>query len=143
MAGNLSPSVLVVDDDPDDQMLLLEAFKASGLQCNLEFSVGGPEALARLRQPPTGQPLIVLLDMNMPGMDGLEFLSRRTREPALRRIPVIALTTSWDETLVNKAYDLGANAFLVKPMRFAELVELVRSFSSFWLVTAELPSAAG
>jgi CheY-like chemotaxis protein len=134
-----SPVVLVVDDDPDDQLLVMEAFQTAGLDCRLEFATGGREALARIRQALPGQSLVVLLDMNMPNMDGLAFLHARAQDAQARRTPVIALTTSWDEALVDHAHDLGVNAFLVKPMRFADLVDQVRTFHAFWLVAAELP----
>ena len=128
--------VLVVEDDPDDVFFLQAAFKDAGAP-SPEVARDGEEALARLSASPA--PSLVLLDLKLPKLSGLEVLERRTADPALRSIPVVVLTSSNTAEDRERAYALGANAYLVKPIGAAEQREMVRSTLAFWKDLNKVP----
>lgn len=139
-------TILVADDDPDDRMLIEDAFVESRLRNDLRFVKDGIELLDYLRHqgpyedPATSpRPGIILLDLNMPRMDGREALAHIKADPNLKQIPIIVLTTSKAEEDILRTYDTGVNSFITKPVTFEGLVDLVRVLTSYWVQIVELP----
>lgn len=140
-------SVLVADDDLEDRMLLEGAFEENHLANPLHFVEDGEELLDYLLgqnayAPPQNPPLpgIILLDLNMPKMDGREALRAIKSNPDLRQIPVVVMTTSKAEEDILKTYDLGVNSFITKPVSFEGLVDVIKTLGTYWLRIVELPS---
>jgi CheY-like chemotaxis protein len=135
--------VLLVEDDPGDVLMTQEAFKDYKIANNLAVVTNGEDAIAYLRKEgafadaPT--PDLVLLDLNLPRRDGREVLREVKGDPALRRIPVVVLTTSDAEEDVLASYDLHANAFVRKPVDFEQFVAAVRAIDDFYLAVVRLP----
>jgi len=138
--------ILVAEDDPDDRLLIKEALQEARLANRVEFVEDGIELMDRLRN--NGQyagdekpflPGLILLDLNMPRMDGREALAEIKSDPALRRIPVIALTTSTAEEDIVRSYDSGVSAFISKPVTFDGLVDVMRTVTEYWLQIVSLP----
>lgn len=141
-------TILMADDDADDRLLASEALAESGTRGALLFVEDGEELLDYLRRrgrwsPPAEAPRpgLILLDLNMPRKDGRQALREIKADPALRRIPVVVLTTSAAESDVAGSYDLGANSFVTKPLSFDGLVRAMRSLASYWADTVRLPPA--
>jgi CheY-like chemotaxis protein len=146
---NIKPVwVLAAEDDPDDRLLVREAFVEANLDCNLDFVEDGNALLDYLLQRgayagKTGaRPRLILLDLNMPGKDGREALAELKAHPELRRIPVVVMTTSKSEDDIVQSYELGGNSFVVKPLTFDGLVEVVEMLGKYWLELVELPPEA-
>lgn len=138
--------ILLADDDPDDRMLTRKALKRSRLANEVHAVVDGEELLAYLRregpysEPDAApRPGLILLDLNMPRMDGREALVEIKSDPALRRIPVVVLTTSDAEQDILESYDLGVNAFVTKPVTFDRLAQAIQVLGSFWFEIVKLP----
>lgn len=135
--------ILLVEDNPGDVRLTREAFNAGQIDTTLHVVTDGVEALEFLRQhgdyTDAPEPDVVLLDLNLPRKDGDEVLAEIRDDPALKRIPVIVLTSSSAEEDVRKSYELQANAFLTKPVDPAKFVEVLESFEQFWISTARFP----
>ena len=132
--------VLIADDDPEDQMLIEDAFEESRLPNALGFVEDGEELMDYLFRrnnysDPSSSPRpgLILLDLNMPRKDGREALKEIKADPDLRKIPVVVMTTSSDEQDIACTYDLGANAFVTKPVTFEGLVEVVKELGRYWL----------
>lgn len=142
-AGNMELDILIVEDNPGDVRLMAEILKEGASRFRLSTCPDGVEALRYLRrQEPYGNastPALILLDLNLPRMDGMEFLSIVKADERLRRIPVIVLTTSGSEQDVVRAYDLHASCYLVKPASLEEFVEVIRLMENFWFRTVRLP----
>ncbi len=140
-------SVLVADDDEDDCLNTKEAFDRTPLANDVHFVSDGVELLAFLshrgKYAEAPRPGVILLDLNMPRMDGREALREIKGDPRLRSIPVVVLTTSKEEEDVLRSYELGANSFIAKPVAFDALVRLVGELESYWFKLVELPSTAG
>jgi CheY-like chemotaxis protein len=142
-----SITVLLADDDEDDRELISEALMSSGFAIQTRFVEDGQELLDYLRiqrtaadsDPAAPWPSLILLDLNMPRMDGREALAEMKADPTLRRIPVVVLTTSDDREEVTTAYDLGANAFITKPVTYAGLLEVMETVAKHWSEVVELP----
>ncbi len=139
-------TVLYADDDPEDRMLVKEAWEESRLANELHFVEDGEELLDYLHRRGNyaglaDQPLpgMILLDLNMPRMDGREALQHLKADPRLRLIPTVVLTTSKAEEDIFRAYDLGVNSFIVKPVTFQSLVDLTLAFGRYWFEIVELP----
>jgi CheY-like chemotaxis protein len=141
------PLVLVAEDDADDRELILDAFQTAQPAVSLEFVLDGQELLDYLkrgRDDPSSStqphhPAIILMDLKMPRKNGHEALAELKRDPVLRPIPVIVLTTSRDEDDVRTSYDLGASSFITKPMTNTELGDTMDTLAEYWLRTVELP----
>ena len=131
-----NPTILVADDDADDQAILAEAFQEAGVPCNLHFVNDGDEIVDALEKTRTA---LLLLDINMPRMNGLTALKALREDDAHRNLPVIVMTTSWSEHDIQRSYENGANSFIIKPVVYQELVETVRSLYGYWFSTCELP----
>ena len=138
--------ILMADDDPDDRMLAREAMEENKVANQMVFVENGEELLDYLYQrgaysaANAPRPGLILLDLNMPRMDGREALRHIKSDPALRRIPVVILTTSKAEEDIVRSYDLGVNSFITKPVTFDELVKVTREISNYWFGIVELPS---
>lgn len=137
--------ILLVEDNPGDARLAVEALKDSKVHNSLYHAKDGVEAMAFLRreepysEAPT--PDLVLLDLNMPRMDGREVLAQIKDDPALRAVPVVILTTSAAERDLVRTYDLHANAYVVKPLDLDRFIEVVQAIESFWFTIVKLPQA--
>jgi len=140
-------AILVADDDPDDRQMTKEALEENYLLNDLRFVVDGEELLHYLRREgkyadpqASPRPGLILLDLNMPRMDGREALKKIKSDPTLRRIPVIVLTTSKTEEDILRSYNLGVNCFITKPVSFKDLIEVTRSIGQYWFEIVELPT---
>ncbi len=140
-----SISILIADDDADDRMMAKEALEECRLANPIDFVEDGIELLAYLRGqgPYAGsaarKPGFIILDLNMPKMDGREALREIKADPALRRIPVVVMTTSQAEEDIYRTYDLGVNSFVTKPVTFDGLVAVMRTMGAYWIEIVELP----
>lgn len=138
-------TILMADDDPDDRMLMKKAMDHTRTKHRIQFVENGSDLLDFLRNQGAYQdeknqkPALILLDLNMPKMDGREALRLLKSDPELKRIPVIILTTSKAQKDIFETYDLGANSFICKPVRFQELVDIVVEIENYWLETVLLP----
>lgn len=139
-------SILVADDDLDDRMLIKEAFEEHNTINRVDFVEDGEQLLAYLRREGayahlSGRPYpgLVLLDLNMPKRDGREVLAEMKADAALRRIPVVVLTTSKADEDIICTYGLGVSSFITKPVTFEGLVEITRMLTRYWLEMVELP----
>lgn len=137
-------SILVAEDDADDRVLLSDAFTESGVEVSIEFVADGVELMARLAERDLAAdevlPDLVLLDLNMPRMDGREALRAIRDSERLRHLPAIILTTSNAELDIRLSYQLGANSYVTKPRRFEELITVLRSLERYWMDIVQLPS---
>jgi len=135
--------ILHVEDNPDDVMLMNLAFNRAGIAARLHVVNDGDEAIAALGSGSLngGPPVCVLLDVKLPRVSGLEVLAWIRNQPNLRRLPVILLTSSSQTSDINRAYDLGANSFLVKPPDLDSLTKLVKTVAHYWVQTNVRPVA--
>jgi CheY-like chemotaxis protein len=140
----------MADDDADDRMLTRDALAEARLANDLRFVEDGEELLDYLRrrgrfsEPDCcPRPGLILLDLNMPRMDGREALAAIKSDPSLRRIPVVVLTTSKAEEDIYRSYDLGVNSFITKPVTFEGLVSVMRALGQYWFEIVELPNGGG
>ena len=131
-------SVLLVEDDPGDVVLIEEAFEHNKVRNSLKIVGDGVEAMDYLRSG-AERPDLVLLDLNLPRKDGREVLAEIKSDPELRSIPVVVLTTSKAEEDILRSYDLHANAYVTKPVDFAEFENVVVQIEQFYGQTAQLP----
>ena len=142
--ADLKP-ILLVEDSPKDLELTLAALAKCQLANEIVVARDGAEALDYLflrgdyRNRFPGNPAVVLLDLKLPKVDGLEVLEKLKREPATRNTPVVMLTSSREEQDVVRSYELGVNAFVVKPVGFQEFFEAVRDLGIFWAILNEPP----
>jgi len=136
--------VLLVEDNPGDVRLTREALKAGKVWSSLHVVADGVEALAFVRQQGVytnaPRPDIILLDLNLPKIDGREVLSNLKADENLKRIPVVILTTSQAEEDILKAYNLNANCYITKPVDFDQFLKVVRVIEEFWLTIVKLPA---
>jgi CheY-like chemotaxis protein len=135
-------SILVADDDHEDRQLIQDALKESRLLNPLHF-VGDGEALLKTLHDAKELPGLILLDLNMPKMDGREALKEIKSNPRLKRIPVVILTTSGAEEDVYRTYNLGVNSFITKPVKFSSLVEVLTEVAHYWFEIVKLPASGG
>jgi two-component system, chemotaxis family, response regulator Rcp1 len=138
--------ILLVEDSPGDVRLTQEAFREANGTVRLHVACDGVEALAFLRKTGTHsaapRPDLILLDLNLPRMDGREVLTLIKEDEELRTIPIIILTTSEAEIDIVKSYQLKANCYLSKPVELEAFYGLVKKINEFWLTTAKLPGSA-
>lgn len=139
------PRILLVEDSAQDAELALNALTAHDLANEVVHVRDGAEALDYLHRQgafagrPAGEPVVVLLDLKMPKVDGLEVLRQMKSDSHLKLIPVVVMTSSREEGDVLRSYELGVNAYVVKPVRFQEFVEAVKQVGAFWSVINEPP----
>ncbi|WP_337886274.1 response regulator [Fischerella thermalis] len=139
-------TILMADDDEDDCMLVREALAESRLTIELRMVRDGEELMDYLYRHGryadaniSPRPGLILLDLNMPKKDGREALREIKNDPELRTIPVVVLTTSKAEEDIYRTYNLGANSFIIKPVTFAALVEVMKTIGKYWFEIVELP----
>lgn len=134
--------ILLVDDSPSDRMLTQMAFERSRVVNDLLMAEDGDSALALLREM-NNLPSLILLDLNMPGMDGHEFLEVVKHDPNLRSVPVVILTSSLNEDDVARSYDNQCAGYIRKPVSLDSLIEVVASLETYWFAVVERPPIAG
>ncbi len=139
--------LLIADDDEDDREMTLEALKENFILNDVRFVGDGVELLDYLfrrgsyRDPSSSpKPGLILLDLNMPRMDGREALQQIKTHPELRKIPVIILTTSQAEEDILRSYDLGVNCFITKPVTFRDFIEVTKSLGNYWFEIVQIPT---
>ena len=138
--------ILLVEDNPDDEALALRALKKSNLANEIAVARDGVEALDFLfcegkfaDRDPCELPVVVLLDLKLPKVDGLEVLKRIKNDERTRRLPVVILTSSSEEQDIIDSYDFGANSYIRKPVDFNQFTEAVAQLGLYWLVLNEVP----
>jgi len=136
--------ILLVEDNPDDEALTIRALKKNNIKNEVTVAHDGTEALdylfgtgAHANRDPSVLPQIVLLDLNLPKVDGLEVLRRIRGDARTKRLPVVILTSSKEERDLLEGYDLGANSYIRKPVDFTAFMEAVRQLGLYWLVLNE------
>lgn len=139
-------TILLVEDNEDDRELALRAMKRTGIGHKIVAVRDGVEAMDYLKRKgiyaDTTEPLpdLVLLDLKMPRMDGLQVLEQIKSDPELRTLPVVMLTSSKQDRDVQRAYNLGVNSYICKPTSFSEFLKLVNNLGNYWFDTVVLPS---
>ncbi len=142
---NPMKSILLAEDSPQDVEMTLEALSQYKVANDIVVVNDGEQALEYLyargayHSRTTGNPVVVLLDLKMPKVDGLEVLRTIKGDPHMKHIPVVMLTSSREEQDLVKSYELGANAYVVKPVDFLQFIEAVRQLGAFWVVHNEAP----
>jgi CheY-like chemotaxis protein len=137
--------IVLVEDSPNDAELTLTALEESGLANEVVWVKDGQEALDYLYKQgswtarPDGHPAVVLLDLKLPKVDGLQVLERVKKDGSLKSVPVVMLTSSREEIDVARSYGLGVNAYVVKPVDFEDFVQALRELGLFWAVVNEPP----
>jgi CheY-like chemotaxis protein len=143
--GGMPKEVLLVEDNPGDIRLTREAFRETNASIHLHVAYDGVDALAFLTQQPphvdAPRPGIILLDLNLPKIDGRELLAQIKQNAGLKSIPTVILTTSDAEEDIVKSYQLHANCYLTKPGKLEAFESLVKGINDFWLTAATLPPA--
>ncbi len=132
----LNRSILLVEDNPMDVDLTKKAFTRRNLNNPIDVARDGEEALAWILRWEAGErkPSIILLDLKLPRVDGLEVLRQLKAHPTFRTIPVVILTTSAEDRDIQTAYQLGANSYIIKPVDFAKFMEVAEQIDSYWTV---------
>ena len=130
-------SVLLVEDDPGDVVLIEEAFEHNKVRNTLKIVGDGVEAMDYLRSQDSDRPDLVLLDLNLPRKDGREILGEIKADEDLRTIPVVVLTTSEADEDIARSYELGANAYVTKPVDFDRFIEVVRTIDDFFVTVVK------
>ncbi len=140
-------TILLVEDDPNDVFLIQRAFRKANLANPIQVMNDGEAAVQYLSgQEPYADrdryplPMLMLLDLKLPRRSGLEVLEWLKQQPKLKRLPVVVLTSSREHTDLNRAYDLGANSYLVKPVAFDSLLNMVQTLNQYWLIINERPN---
>jgi len=138
--------ILLVDDNPGDVRLTAEALKDGEVENRLHTAKDGVEAIAFLRRKgrytDAPRPDLILLDLNMPRMNGRQVLAEIKEDSALRHIPVVILTGSREMDDIVNTYDMHANCYVTKPIDFEQFIMMVKSITDFWLTIVKLPSEA-
>jgi CheY-like chemotaxis protein len=140
------PTILLVEDNPDDYEAAVRSFKSAHLDNPVHWCKSGKDALDYLKHegPYAGaaagsKPALILLDLNMPGIDGRKVLELTKQDAALRKIPIVVLTTSSDERDISQCYELGASTYIQKPVDFDGLIAAVHRIKDYWFGVALLP----
>ena len=142
-------TILLAEDNPKDIELTIEALNENNLANHVVVVKDGVEALEYLRHegkfnlPAHGRPAVLLLDIKMPRIDGIELLQIIRTDPSLKSLPVVMLTSSREEPDLKRCYDLGVNAYVVKPVNFQDFMEAVKNIGIFWALLNEVPPEKG
>lgn len=138
---NIYPPILLVEDNPLDVDLTLRAFERCKLAHPIVVARDGEEALAWIPRWEAGEifPVLILLDLNMPRVDGLTVLKTLKAHAVLRRIPIVVLTTSLEQQDIHSAYEAGANSYIAKPVDFDRFMDVARQIELYWCVINKLP----
>ena len=135
--------VLLVEDDPEDVELTLEVMQMAKIKLDISVASDGVDALEHLEKKYNEDknllPDLILLDLNMPRMNGHEVLNHLKEDPRYKRIPVVVLTTSKSETDITKSYEEGVSCFITKPVGLREFQEVVEAINAFWFTVVKLP----
>jgi len=140
MVAGAPVKVMLVEDDPGDALLVREALSDNGRVNEVRVALDGVYALEQLNDPELPLPDLILLDLNLPRMDGRELLAEIKGEPRFAPIPVVVLTTSDAQTDVMRSYELHANAFVTKPRDLTHFLSVVQEIDRFFVSVARLPS---
>ena len=137
--------ILLVEDNPDDVELTLHAFEKQNLVNGIHVARDGAEALDFLFGPATGggRPKLILLDLKLPKVDGLEVLRQIKNDPRTKTVPVIVLTSSREERDIVESYNLGVNSYIVKPVDFQQFTAAIEQIGLYWLLLNQPPSPSG
>jgi CheY-like chemotaxis protein len=130
--------ILLVEDDQVDKMTVVRALKEIHVTNPLVHRENGEEAVHYLQEPASEKPCIILLDLNMPIMNGLEFLKAVKNDDKLKRIPIVVLTTSEEQQDKINSFDLGVAGYMAKPVDYRQFVEVMRSIDAYWTIS-EMP----
>lgn len=135
------PPILLVEDNPMDLDLTLRAFNKKKFSNTIQIARDGEEALAFFARWEAGEPMpaVILLDINLPKVNGLEVLQRLKEHPVYRRIPVVVLTSSRENSDLKTAYDLGVNSYIEKPVSFSKFIEVAEHIELYWCLLNERP----
>lgn len=135
------PPILLVEDNPMDLDLTLRAFNKKKFSNTIQVARDGEEALAFIARWNAGEamPAVILLDINLPKVNGLEVLQRLKSHPVYRRIPVVVLTSSRENSDLKTAYDLGVNSYIEKPVSFNKFIEVAEHIELYWCLLNERP----
>ena len=141
MIANIVKPILVVEDNPMDLDLMRRAFERHNLANPIIVARDGEEAVAFLDQWHAGQslPVVVLLDVKLPRIDGLEVLRIYKNDSLAHKIPVVILTSSGEDSDITRAYELGANSYIIKPVEFEKFLEVASQIKLYWTVINEPP----
>ena len=130
-----SKPILLIEDDSVDAMTVRRAIKELHVANQLEHAENGEEALVYLRDASRDRPCLILLDLNMPVMNGIEFLQAVKAEPELKRIPVVVLTTSDEQEDKVESFELGVAGYMRKPVEYQQFVEIMRTIDAYWTIS--------
>lgn len=137
--------ILIAEDDSDDRFLMQKALEETGKDIKIKFVENGVELIDHLNETRAQEngnyPGFILLDLNMPKMDGREVLKNIKSDSEFKKIPVVVFSTTKNQMEVKRCYDLGANTYIVKPVNFDSLVETIQDIHTYWLKTATLADA--
>ena len=131
--------ILLVEDDPDHELLTIRALKKSNIANDVRVARDGAEAIELLFGPDPLKPQVILLDLKLPKVEGLEVLRRISTDETTRMLPVVVLTSSDEERDVVRSYQLGVNSYIRKPVNFNDFAEATRQLGMYWLVLNECP----
>lgn len=132
-------TILLVEDDAVDAMTVRRAFKDLQINNHLHHAENGEQALSWLLDPATELPCLILLDMNMPRMNGTEFLREAKADACLRKIPVVVLTTSEEERDRTESFNLGVAGYMLKPVDYSQFIDVVRIIDLYWTLSKLAP----
>jgi CheY-like chemotaxis protein len=138
-SGRRSGAILLVEDNPDDEALTLRAFRQNNLKNEIVVKRDGAEALEYLFGPTPAEPQLILLDLKLPKVDGLEVLRRIREDERTSLLPVVILTSSKAESDLVRGYELRANSYIRKPVDFTQFIAAAREIGMYWLVLNETP----
>ncbi len=134
--------ILLVEDDPDHELLTIRALKRSNIGNDVRVARDGEEAINMLFGENAIQPQVILLDLKLPKVDGLEVLRRLRESPSTRMLPIVVLTSSDEERDLVRSYQLGVNSYIRKPVNFNDFAEATRQLGMYWLVLNACPPQA-
>jgi len=141
--GPKSVDILLVEDNADHVELIVKALRNNNVLNEVHVAISGEEAMDFLYQRgayvDAARPGLILLDIKLPGMDGIEFLRRIKADPKLKLIPVVVLTTSGSEKEIAESYNCGANSYIVKPVDFERFAKVIKELKLYWMVVNSLP----
>ena len=139
MPGKPHPLIYIVDDDNDDAEILCKLFAEQCPSCQISYFENGLLVMNALEANPDSLPSLILLDLNMPLMNGWEVLAKLKTDLRFKSIPTVVFTTSSSETDIHSSYQLGSNAYMVKPSRYSAYPQLVQRTTHFWMNISQLP----
>jgi CheY-like chemotaxis protein len=138
-----SVDILLIEDNPDHVELIVKTLQDNGVLNEVHVVASGEEAMDFLSQRGAyvnaARPGLILLDIKLPGMDGIDFLGRIKADPKLKPIPVVVLTTSAGEKEIVESYSCGANSYIVKPVDFEHFAKVIKELKLYWMVVNSLP----